>query len=174
MTLWYLAKREPQQSVSLSYCICKATISKIASKSILAIYSPFKDPFMKVPPSQEEWFSILASIEQNWNSSYCIASINGKNIQIEFPKIIGTYYCCYKDIYSIVLLAICDSNYCFTLFSITPYGNKNDSGVLVNLKFKKMKKVNWIFCILQLTNSVALTLCPIFMLEMKSFYHVQT
>ena len=37
-----------------------------------------------------------------------------------------------KSFYSIVLLAICDSNYCFTLFNLGQYGSNNDCGVLAN------------------------------------------
>ena len=42
----------------------------------------------------------------------------------------GSYYYNYKGFYSIVLLVICDSNYCFTLFDLGHYGSNNDSGVL--------------------------------------------
>ena len=41
-----------------------------------------------------------------------------------------SYYYNYKGFYSIVLLAICDSNYYFTLFDLGHYGSDNDSGVL--------------------------------------------
>ena len=43
-----------------------------------------------------------------------------------------TPYYNYKGYFSIVLLAICDANYCFTLFDIGSYGSNNDSGVLAN------------------------------------------
>ena len=54
LTLWYLATGESQQSLSLSYHIGKATVSKIFSEKALAIYNSLRDPFMKVPPSKEE------------------------------------------------------------------------------------------------------------------------
>ena len=50
----------------------------------------------------------------------------------------GTYYYNYKGLYSIVLLAICDSNYCFTLFSLGHYGSNNDSEVLAKSKIGEM------------------------------------
>ena len=55
-----------------------------------------------------------------------------------------TRTCCfnYKGVCSIILLAICDSNYCFTLFDLGQYGSNNDSGVLANSKMKEMIEEN--------------------------------
>ena len=53
----------------------------------------------------------------------------------------GTYYHNYKGFYSIVLLAICDSNYCFTLFDLGHYGtSNNDSCVFAKSKIGEMTK----------------------------------
>ena len=38
----------------------------------------------------------------------------------------------YKGFFSLVLLAICDARYCFTLIDVGQYGNNNDSGVIRN------------------------------------------
>ena len=57
----------------------------------------------------------------------------------------GTYYDNYKVFNSLVLLAICDSNNCFTLFSNGLYGSSNDSGVLSKSEMKKMIEKNELF-----------------------------
>ena len=54
LTLWYLATGEFQQSLSLSYRIGKATVSKTFSEKALATYNSLRDPFIKVPSSKEE------------------------------------------------------------------------------------------------------------------------
>ena len=75
--------------------------------------------------------------ENTWNFPQCIGAIDGKHL-IECPKMTGTYYYNYKGFCSIVLLAICDSNYCFTLFDLGHYGSNNDSVVLVKSKIGEM------------------------------------
>ena len=93
---------------------------------------------MKKPSSKEEWLNISAIFEDTWNFPHCIDAIDGKNIRIECPKMTETYYYNDKRFYSIVLLAICDSNYCFTLFDLEHYGSNNDSEVLAKSKIGEM------------------------------------
>ena len=50
----------------------------------------------------------------------------------------GTCYYNYKGFYNIVLLEICDSNYCFTLSDVGHYGINNESGVLPKSKIGEM------------------------------------
>ena len=131
LTLCFLATGESQQSLSFSYPIRKTTVSKIVSETSLAIYNSLKQPYLKPPSSKEEWLSISSGVEDSRNFSHCLGAIDGKHIRIECPKLIGSYYYNYKGFYSIVLLAICGSNYCFTLFDLGHCDSNNDSGVLV-------------------------------------------
>ena len=89
-----------------------------------------KQLYLKHPSSKEEWLGISSGFEDSWNFPHCLGAIDGKHIRIECPKLTGSYYYNYKGFYSISLLAICDSNYCFTLFDLGHYGRNNDSGVL--------------------------------------------
>ena len=133
LTLCFLATGESQQSLSFSYRIGKATVSKFVSETSLAIYNSLKQPYLKPPSSKEEWLSIWSGFEDSWNFPHCLRAIDRKHIRIECPKLTGSYYYNYKGFYSIVLLAICDSSYCFTLFDLRHYGSNNDSGVLIEM-----------------------------------------
>ena len=93
---------------------------------------------MKTTSSKEEWLNKSAGFEDTWNFLLCIGAIDGKHVSIECPKMTGTYFYNYKGFCSIVLLAICDSNYCFTLFDLGHYGSDNDSGGLVKSKIGGM------------------------------------
>ena len=138
LTLQYLATGESQQLLSLSYHIGKAAVSKIVSKTALALYNSLGDPFMNVPSSKEECLHISVGFEKSWNFQPCIGSRDGKHIQIECLKVDGTYYFNYKCFYSIVLLAICDCNYCFTSFDLGQYESNNDSCIFANSKMKEI------------------------------------
>ena len=87
---------------------------------------------------KEEWLNISARFEDTWSFPQGIGAISSKHIRIEFPKMTGTYYYCYKGFYSIVFLAVWDSNYCFTLFDLGHYGSYNDSGVLAKSNIGEM------------------------------------
>ena len=70
--------------------------------------------------------------EELWNLSHVIGAIGGKHVRIECPKILGTLYHNYKGFFGLILLAICDARYCFTLIVVGQYGSNNGSGVLRN------------------------------------------
>ena len=61
-----------------------------------------------------------------------MGALNGKHIRIRSPNNIGTSFYNYKGFFSMVLLAVCDAKYCFTMFDVGQYGSNNDSGVLLN------------------------------------------
>ena len=65
-----------------------------------------------------------------WNLPYCIGAIDKKHIVIECPKNSGLKHFNYKGFLILVLLAICDAKYCFTLEATGQYGCGNDNGVL--------------------------------------------
>ena len=138
LTLRFLATGESQQLLSFSYRMGKTTVSKIVSETSSAIYKALKSLYLKSSSSREEWLAIASGFEETWNFPHCLGSIDGKHIRIECLSLSGTYYYNYKGFYSIILLAICDSNYCFTLFDLGHYGSNNDSGVLANSEMKEV------------------------------------
>ena len=88
--------------------------------------------YVTAPNSEEDWLNIANNFDALWNFKHCIGAIDGKHVCIENPPNSGSLYYNYKGFYSIVLLAICDAKYNFTLVDIGQYGSNNDAGVLSN------------------------------------------
>ena len=76
--------------------------------------------------------AIALKFEHIWNMPHVIDTSDGKNVRIKCPNSTATLYHNYKGFFSLVLPAICDANYCCTMFDVGQYDNNNDGGVLVH------------------------------------------
>lgn len=58
----------------------------------------------------EEWRKISEGFEGFWNAPHCIGAVDRKHGLIK-PPASGSYYFNYKNMFSIVLLAVVDADY---------------------------------------------------------------
>lgn len=68
---------------------------------------------------------------------HCLGTIDGKHVRIIKPQNSGSLYYNYKHFFSLQLLAMCDSNYCFTYVDVRDYGKNSDSSIFKNSMFYK-------------------------------------
>uniref|UniRef100_A0A1B6JTF8 DDE Tnp4 domain-containing protein n=1 Tax=Homalodisca liturata TaxID=320908 RepID=A0A1B6JTF8_9HEMI len=87
-----------------------------------------KEKFMKLP-NTEEWEEIANGFNTRANFPNCMGALDGKHIRIVNPQGSGSEYFNYKQFFSVVLLALVDSNYCFTAIDIGSYGKNSDSNI---------------------------------------------
>ena len=115
-------------------------MSVILRETCEAIYAALAPIYLKATTSPKEWLEIAKGFEETWNLPHVIGALDSKQIRVKCPAGTGTLYHNYKGFFSIVLLAVCDANYCFTMIDIGQYGSNNDSGVLlrseINHKFE--------------------------------------
>ena len=97
---------------------------------------------MTPPGSKEEWLEISKKFEEVGNMLHVIGCIDGKHIKVGCPKLSGMLYYNCKGFFSIVLMALSDANYCFTLYDLGQYGSNNDSGIFANPEMSKMFEEN--------------------------------
>lgn len=132
LTLHHLAYGNSQQSNSFEYRIGKSTVSIIIRETCYAIWTALHSEYLTVPSTQQDWKKIAADFERLWNLPHCIGAIDGKHVAMKCPLKSGSLYYNYKGWFSIILLAVCDARYSFTLVDIGSYGSSNDSGVFSN------------------------------------------
>ena len=105
-------------------------------------YQCLKKDYLSPSETPEQWQKIAHQFKENWNMPNVIGAIDGKHTRTECPKLPGTQYYSYKGFHRIVLLAICDTDYCFTLFDLGQFGSNNDSGVLANSELGQLLEQN--------------------------------
>lgn len=88
-------------------------------------------------PNRKMWEQKQEEFSQKWNFPNCIGAIDGKHVVFQKPKRSGSLFFNYKKTCSIVLLAVFDANYKFTLIDVGAYGKNSDGGILSRCSFGK-------------------------------------
>lgn len=91
----------------------------------------------QIPQSPFEWKKITKVFEERWNFPHCCGAIDGKHVVLQAPIKSGSEYFNYKSTFSVVLMAMCDANYCITYVNIGSPGRMSDGGVFQNCKLSE-------------------------------------
>ena len=90
--------------------------------------------FIKAPTFKKEWLDIATEFGNKWNFPHWLGAIDGKHIIIQAPPRSGSIFFNYKKSFSIVLLAVCNTNYDFTLVDNGELCRQNDGRIYNNSK----------------------------------------
>ncbi|XP_039748215.1 protein ALP1-like [Pararge aegeria] len=136
ITLRYLGTGCSFGELSYNYRLGKSTITGIVREVCKSLWNKLVNIVM--PEATEDiWKTIARDFERYANFPNCIGAIDGKHIRVIKPVDSGSLYHNYKHYFSIVLLALCDANYCFTYVDIGAYGKSSDSAIFKNSVFYK-------------------------------------
>lgn len=82
-----------------------------------------------MPQNEHEWLEIAREFEIKWQFPHCLGAIDGKHIKIQSPINSGSEFYNYKHNFSIILLAVADSDYNFLFADVGTHGRMSDGGV---------------------------------------------
>ena len=114
-----------------------STIHNIVKETCTAIWDILLPEVMPVP-TEDHWRKIAQQFEEKWHFPGCIGAIDGKHVVMRCPPKTGSFFWNYKGTFSIVLLAVCDADYRFTLVDIGGYGSNSDGGLFQHSTFGQL------------------------------------
>ena len=83
-------------------------------------------------PSEQDWIEIETGFRLRWNFPNCCGVVDGKHIAVRQPPGSGSQFFNYKNYFSIVLMAVVDAGYRFTMVDVGNYGSNSDTGIWKN------------------------------------------
>lgn len=113
VTLRHLVSGVKYSDMQYSWRVAENTLSVVVRDVCHAICEEYVDEVMTAPSTPEEWRQLADGFLKNWNFPNCVAAIDGTHIAIRKPASSGSLYYNYKGFFSIILLAIVDSDYKF-------------------------------------------------------------
>jgi hypothetical protein len=79
--------------------------------------------------TENDWVNIANDFYLRTQFPNCIGAVDGKHVRIKMPTNSGSLFYNYKHFFSILLLALVDSNYCFIAVDAGAVGKSSDSNV---------------------------------------------
>lgn len=133
ITLWHLASGDAQISIASSFRVSPPTVTRIIQETCGALWDQLKSRgYLEVPDTELQWRRISKEFELRWNFPHCLGAIDGKHVVMQAPACSGSEYFNYKKTHSIVLMAVCNARYEFTMVDIGDAGRQSDGGVYKN------------------------------------------
>ena len=104
-------------------------VCNVVRETCDGIWNALNEAYLRPPQTKEEWRTVAGEFESMWNFPNCLGALDGKHVAIDCPKNGGSNYYNYKGFHTLVLMAIYDAKYCFTLVNIGGYRRDNDASI---------------------------------------------
>lgn len=130
VTLRYLVTGDAFSTIAASYRLSDTSVGRIVKETCTVLWDVLcANGFLQVPKTAAEWTKISQEFETRWNFPNCVGAIDGKHVIIQCSPRGGSMFFNYKKFHSIVLLAVVDARYQFTMVDVGDYGRLSDGSV---------------------------------------------
>ena len=100
-----------------------AIVGRIISETCKAIWDELINKgYLDHPTSEYDWLKVAEEFEDHWNFPNALEAIDGKHVAMQAPARSASSFFNYKKTHSIVLMAICNTRYQFTIVDIGDSG----------------------------------------------------
>ncbi|XP_063622989.1 uncharacterized protein LOC134795084 [Cydia splendana] len=134
--LRYLATGDSYKTIAFSFRVGRSTVGGIVENVCQGVWNSLQ-PIYIPTPTEDTWRKSESGFREIWDFPNCLGSADGKHVAIKCPKNSGSNFYCYKNFFSIVLLAIVDPFYQFIVVDIGSCGRFSDNGILESSDFYK-------------------------------------
>ena len=128
-TLRFLATGASSKTIGYAFRISYQIFCTFLIEVCQAIIDEFSEEVIVTPTTPEAWKEVAKGYWERWNFPHCIGAIDGKHVALRKPRKSGSEFHNYKGFFSIVLLAIVDSDYKFLYVDVGQTGCGSDAGV---------------------------------------------
>lgn len=91
-----------------------STVSGIIDDTCEALWTSLQPKYMSRPSSLSEWKHVSGGFNEIWKFPPCVEAVGGRHLVMQVPASSRSTVYNYKGTHSIVLMAVCDTHYCFT------------------------------------------------------------
>ena len=133
VALRYLVNGDVQVTIAANYRMSQAIVGRIISETCKAIWDELINKgYLDLPNSEHDWLKVAQEFENHWNFPNALGAIDGKHVVMQAAARSGSSFFNYKKTHSIVLMAICNARYQFTVVDIGDSGRQSDGSVYAN------------------------------------------
>ena len=127
VTLRYLVTGNAFATIAASYHLSDTTVGRIVKETCAALWDVLcAKGYLHAPNTTSEWVKIAQEFETMWNFPNCVGAIDGKHVIVQCPPRGGSMFFNYKKFHTIVLMAVVDAKYQFTMVDVGDYGRLSD------------------------------------------------